>query len=151
MQKLSKLKNETSLGQFIFIMFNFNRHRQIDIREGAMEFWVREDKVAWSDNKKNVLFNIPVNNTGSIFLIKDDDNYLKFSHVLIGKGRTDVKTDVSSFSDKKLYHIAVTWSVKERKVALLVDGELKEEAPISYSVNGDYRKEPKHILNFLTR
>jgi hypothetical protein len=107
---------------------------KIDIREGTIEFWVREDKVKWSDNQKTVLFNIPVNNVGSLFMVKDDDNKLKFFHVILGKGRTDVEVDVSNLALDKPHHIAVTWSLKERKVILYVDGgELRNEKPITYT------------------
>jgi len=106
---------------------------KIDIREGTIEFWVRENKIIWNDNKETVLLNTLVNNVGSLFMVKDDDNKLKFFHVILGKGRTDVEVDVSNLALDKPHHIAVTWSLKERKVALYVDGgELKAEKPISY-------------------
>lgn len=95
---------------------------QIDIREGAIEFWVKPDKIKWNDNQETVLFNIPVKETGSLFMIKDDDNKLKFFHVILDKGRTDVEVDVSGLVLDKPHHIAVTWSLKERKITLYVDG-----------------------------
>lgn len=120
-------------------MFGFNEPKKIDIREGTIDFWVKEDKVVWNDNKETVLFNIPVNKTGSIFLIKDDDNKLKFFHVILGKGRTDVELDVSNLSLDKPHHIAVNWSLKEKKITLFVDGgELKAETPISYEEGSKY-------------
>lgn len=131
-------------------MFEINEPKKIDIREGTIEFWMREGKIIWNDNQEKLLFNIPVNKTGSIFLIKDDDNKLKFFHVLIGRGRTDVRIDVSELSNDEPHHIVVTWSLKEKKIALYIDGgELKAETPISYPVD-DHKEEP-NILNFLRR
>lgn len=80
-----------------------------------MAFWVREDKVQWNDNKPTVLFNISVNDTGSLFMIKDDDNKLKFFHLIIGKGKTDLETDVSNLSLNKAHHITATWSINKKK------------------------------------
>jgi len=110
-----------------------NQTKEIDIREGTMAFWVREDKVQWNDNKSTVLFNITVNNTGSLFMIKDDDNKLKFSHLIIGKGKTDLETDVSSLSLNKAHHITVTWNINKREAILYVDGELKDKKEVLYS------------------
>lgn len=111
-----------------------NQAKEIDIREGTMEFWVREDKVRWNDNKSNVLFNITVNNTGSLFMIKDDDNKLKFFHLIIGKGKTDLEVDVSNLSLDKPHHIAVKWSVSKKEVGLYVDGKLEDKKEITYSL-----------------
>ncbi len=133
-------------------MFDSIKRKKIDIKEGTIEFWTDEDKLIWNDNKKNLLFNVSVDTKGSIFLIKDNDNKLKFFHVLIGKGRTDVEIDVSALSNEKPHHIVAIWSLNKRKIVLFIDGgNLKKETPIIYPVNEDYRKEPKHILNFLTR
>lgn len=108
--------------------------RQLDIREGTIEFWAKKDKVQWNDNKSNVLFNIPVNNTGRLFMIKDDDNWLKFSHLILGKGRTDAEIDVSNLSLNDPHHIAVTWSVSKKEICLYLDGELKAKSEIKYSL-----------------
>ena len=53
----------------------------------------------------------------SIFLVKDSDNKLKFFHVILGKGRTDVETDVSKLSYDEDHYIAVTWSVTTRQIS----------------------------------
>ncbi|MDI6591729.1 MAG: hypothetical protein QME61_02200 [Patescibacteria group bacterium] len=41
-------------------------------------------------------------------MIKDEDNKLKFFHVILGKDRTDVEVDVSNLALDKPHHIAVT-------------------------------------------
>ena len=114
-------------------ILNKGKVEKFDIREGTIEFWVKENKIIWNDNKETVLLNAPVNNVGSLFMIKDDDNKLKFFHVILGKGRTDVEIDVSNLALDKPHHIAVTWSLKEKKVVHYVDGgELKDEKSIKY-------------------
>ena len=110
-----------------------NQTKELDIREGTMEFWVREDKVQWNDNKSTVLFNITVNNTGSLFMIKDDDNKLKFFHLIIGKGKTNLDVDVSNLSLNEPHHITVVWSVSKKEVGLYIDGKLKDKKEIDYS------------------
>ncbi len=108
--------------------------KQFNIQEGTIEFLVKENKLTWNDNKPTVLFNISVNSLGSLFMIKDDDNKLKFFHVILGKGRTDVEIDVSNLSVEKPHHIVATWSVTKKEVCLYIDGELKAKTEIKYSL-----------------
>ena len=109
------------------------KNTRIDIKEGTIEFWIRENKICWNDSKATVLFNIPVNNVGNLFMVKDDDNKLKFFHFIVGKGRTGVEVDVSGLSTDKPHYIAVTWSVTKKEICLYIDGELKAKAEIKYS------------------
>ena len=105
-----------------------------DIREGRIEFGVGKGKVKWNDNRETVLFNITVNG-GNLFMIKDKDNKLKFSHIFVGKGRTDVEVDAFNLPFDESHHIEVRWSLKEKKVTLCVDGDkLKVEKPINYTI-----------------
>ena len=97
---------------------------QIDLREGTIEFWVRKNKIQWNDGLIQVLVNIS-NEQGSIFIVKDSDNKLKFFHVLLGKGRTDVEVDVSNLSSNEPHHIAATWSITKKEIALYIDGGKK--------------------------
>lgn len=105
------------------------KSEQIDIRQGTIEFWVRQDKIQRNDNKTTVLFNFaPENKNGSLFMVKDDDNRLKFFYVVLGQGRADTEVDVSGLSQDKPHHIVATWSLKNRKANLYVDGgKLKNE------------------------
>jgi hypothetical protein len=107
--------------------------KQLDIQEGTIEILVKENKLIWNDNKSTILFNIPVNKTGSLFMVKDGDNKLKFFHVILEKGRTDVETDVSKLPTEKPHHIVATWSVTKKEVCLYIDGELKTKTEIKYS------------------
>ena len=56
-----------------------------NVNEGTIEFWVRKSKLQWNDSLIHVLLNL-TKNDGSIFLVKDSDNKLKFFHVILGKG-----------------------------------------------------------------
>jgi hypothetical protein len=106
--------------------------QQLDLREGTIEFWVKKDKFQWNDGLIQVLVNIS-NKQGSIFIIKDSDNKLKFFHVLLGKGRTDVEMDVSNLSSDKPHHIAATWTVSKKEIALYIDGgEKTSKSNIKY-------------------
>jgi len=104
---------------------------QVNLQEGTIEFWVKENKLIWDDGKANVLFNISKSD-GSLFMVKDSDNRLKFFHVILGKGRTDVEVDVSELSTNKPYYIVATWSVSKKEIALYIDGELKAKSEIQY-------------------
>jgi hypothetical protein len=106
--------------------------QQLDLREGTIEFWVKKDKFQWNDGLIQVLVNIS-NEQGSIYITKDSDNKLKFSHVLLGKGRTDVEMDVSNLGSDKPHHIAATWTVNMKEIALYIDGgEISSKSNIKY-------------------
>ena len=104
---------------------NEESQMQIDLREGTIEFWVKKNKILWNDGLIQVLVNIS-NEQGSIFILKDSDNKLKFFHVLLGKGRTDVEIDVSELSSEEPHHIAATWSITKGEIALYIDGGKKK-------------------------
>ena len=103
---------------------NKGSEMQIDLREGTIEFWVKRGKLRWNDGLIQVLVNIS-NEQGSIYIVKDSDNKLKFFHVLLGKGRTDVEVDVSDLSSNEQHHIATTWSITKKEIALYIDGGKK--------------------------
>jgi hypothetical protein len=80
----------------------------------------------YNDNREHVLLNISTNE-GSIFIVKDSDNKIKFFHVLIGKGRTDVEINVSDLESQQKHMITATWdAVNDKKIKLYIDGSLKE-------------------------
>ena len=97
---------------------------RLNLEEGTIEFWARAGKLRWNDGLIRVLINVS-NEQGSIFIVKDSDNKLKFFHVFLGKGRTDVEIDVSDLSSDKDHHIAATWSINNKQIALYVDGGKK--------------------------
>lgn len=104
-----------------------------DIDEGTISFWVRKDKLQWNDGKMHVLLNLTKEDaSGSIFMVKDSDNKLKFFHVILGKGRVDVETDVSELSTKEDHQVAVTWSLKEKQIRLFIDGKVVADSKIKY-------------------
>jgi hypothetical protein len=94
---------------------------RLNLEEGTIEFWARAGKIRWNDGLIQVLINIS-NEQGNIFIVKDSDNKLKFFHVLLGKGRTDVEIDVSDLGGDKDHHIAATWSINNKQIALYIDG-----------------------------
>lgn len=94
-----------------------------NIEEGTVSFWVRRNKVKWNDGIITTFVNL-TNNTGSVFVLKDTDNKLKFFHVIMGKGRNDVDFDVSNLDPNNDHMIAVTWSKKNKENQLFIDGKL---------------------------
>ncbi len=109
-----------------------DNNQEINIKEGTITFWVKENSIDWDDNQITVFVNYS-NLEGSIFIIKDNDNKLKFFHVILGKGRTDVEIDVSSLSNNERHFIAATWSLEKKEIALYIDGDkLKNFSPINY-------------------
>lgn len=106
--------------------------KNINLKEGTINFWIPENVFDFKDNKSHILVN-QGNPNGSILIIKDNDNKLKFFHVILGKGRTDVEIDVKDLSEKNKYMITATWSVKLKEINLYVDGNKKHnKTPITY-------------------
>lgn len=108
-----------------------NNIKEINIKKGTIEFWIKEDKVDYSGDEPVVLFELnPLG--GSILIAKDSDKKIKFLHVFLGKGRTDAEYDVSKLDNGKRHMFVFTWSVKNKKIKIYIDGELKKTAKISY-------------------
>ena len=71
---------------------------------------------------------------GSVSIKKDDDNFLKFSYVALGCGRSDIKVNVSDLSNKEDHHIAVTWDLKNKQTKLYMDGKIKAGSSVEWSI-----------------
>ena len=106
-------------------------NQNVDIREGTIEFWITEGKIKFDDNKFISLIQLNPRN-GGIFIDKNRNNKLKFSHVYIGKGITEVEHDVSSLDPNKRHMIAVTWSLKNREIIMYIDGKPVAKTGIDY-------------------
>lgn len=106
-------------------------NREMDIKEGTISFWINEDKVQFNDGQAIPLMQHSPSN-GSIFIVKDGDNKIKFFHVYLGKGRTDVEHDVTSLDPKQRHMIAVTWSLKNKEIIMYIDGQQVEKTEIKY-------------------
>jgi len=110
-------------------------YSKLDLSVGSLEFWVRENKLDWSDGKATILFNIAKSN-GSLFVIKDSDNKLKCYHVILGKGRTDIEIDIlklDKFDKNKAHQTVITWDINtDKKLSLYIDGKLAGAKNIEY-------------------
>jgi len=106
-------------------------NQKFDIKEGTISFWIGEGKIQFDDNNIHPLIQLN-SSEGSIFLVKDNDNNLKFFHVYIGKGRTNIEHDVSSLDTNKRHMIAVTWSIKNKEIIMYIDGEKVAKEEIKY-------------------
>lgn len=100
-----------------------------DIKEGAISFWTKPNQINFSDDKITPLLQLNPQE-GSLFILKDSDNRIKFSHVYLGKGRTDVEFDVSKLDATKKHMFAFTWSVGSKELKLYIDGKRKSSKKI---------------------
>jgi hypothetical protein len=109
-----------------------DKNIQINIAEGSITFWTKENQVDWSSSDVIILFEKSFNGN-SILILKDADSKLKFFHVFLGKGRTDVALDVKELNQSERHFIAVTWSTTAKEIALYVDGgKLAKTQKINY-------------------
>jgi hypothetical protein len=108
-----------------------NLDQKIDIEEGTISFWIKENQIDFSDSLLYSLVNVS-HEKGAIFILKDTDKKIKFFHVYMGNGRTDVNWDCSKLNNNERHMVTVTWSLKDKAVKLYVDGELVGENEIKY-------------------
>ena len=107
-------------------------NQNLDIKEGTISFWINEGDVQFNDGQTIPLAQVNPSN-GSIFVVKDSDNKLKFFHVYLGKGRTDVEYDVTLLNPNQRHMIAVTWSVLNKEIIMYLDGQQVARAEIRYT------------------
>ena len=108
-----------------------NNNDKLSILEGTISFWIKEHKVDYSSNEVIPLFQISPFG-GSIFIVKDSDKKIKFFHVYLGKGRTDIEFNVSNLDKSKKYMFTFTWSVKNKELKIYLDGKISKTKKISY-------------------
>lgn len=113
-------------------MKQINNVSKTNIKEGTISFWTRPNQIDFSDGKITILLQINPQN-GSILILKDSDNKIKFFHVLLGKGRTDIEYNVSGLDKSEKHMFAFTWSILSKELKLYIDGELKVTTAIKYS------------------
>ena len=101
-----------------------NDKQKIDLNKGSINFWIPNNLFEYDDNQAYKLVNYS-NSKGSVFIVKDDDNRLKFFHVITNKGRTDVEVDVSDLSAKERHMVTATWSIANKEISLYIDGDKK--------------------------
>lgn len=109
---------------------------RVNVEVGTVTFWIRKNKLNWNDGLIRVLMNLSnysnARAKGSILILKDSDNKLKFFHVILGKGRTDVETDVSILSVSEDHFFAFTWSIETGEIIMYIDGEKAKRSEIKY-------------------
>ena len=106
-------------------------NQKLDIGEGTITFWITAGEIQFNDGR--TIPRVESNaRDGSVSAIKDSDNKLKFSHVYLGKGRTDVAYDVSSLDPSQNHMVSATWSIESKEVILYIDGKQVAEAKIKY-------------------
>lgn len=105
--------------------------QKTDIKIGTVTFWTKENSIQFNDNNTTLLAQF-YTEEGSILIMKDSDNKVKFFHVYLGKGRTDIEYDVSKLDPNKRHMFAFTWSVQEKELAMYIDGQKVTSAKIKY-------------------
>ena len=108
-----------------------NLSNKIDIEKGTISFWIKENQIKFDNNQLLSFININ-KPKGSIFILKDADNKIKFFYVYLEKGRTDIEWDCSHLVSNKKHMIATTWSQENKEINLYIDGQLVETTKIKY-------------------
>ena len=111
-----------------------NEDNKLNIKEGTISFWTRENQINWSGNDTVILFENS-SNGNSILILKDSDSRLKFFHVFLGKGRTDVELDIKNLSISEKHFIVATWSIVSGEISLYIDGGKSPETHKTQKIN----------------
>lgn len=104
----------------------------IDIREGSINIWIEANEVDFSNNKAIPIIKLNSHN-GNILIVKDSDNKLKFFHIFLDKGKTYVECDISNLDPDIRHSITGAWSIKNREIAIYIDGNKINKADIKYA------------------
>lgn len=105
--------------------------QRLDVHEGTITFWIKKGTVNYNDGQVVILLNLSTKE-GSIFLVKDSDNILRFFHVITGKGRTDLEYNVSNLPSEKAHMFGITWSMGRKEINLYIDGGPVAKTQIQY-------------------
>ena len=104
---------------------------QATIQEGTLSFWTKEGQLLFNDSKSTPIYIIDPTG-GSIFVVKDDDNKMKFVYVVNGKGRIDLAVDVSALSGSQRHFFVFTWDLENKKLCAYIDGKIEGQKEISF-------------------
>lgn len=92
------------------------------MKSGSINFWIPLCAIEYNDNQTHVLCD-HTTEEGSIFIVKDRDNKLKFIHTIEGKGKTEVDCDVSGLSSNRMQCIMAVWNVNSKDLMLYVENK----------------------------
>lgn len=95
--------------------------QKLKIEEGTVNFWIKEQKIIFNDNKVNPILSISPEG-GNIFILKDTDNKLKVFYVVLNKGKIDLEYDVSDIDSNKTHMVSFTWNINNN-LSLYIDGK----------------------------
>ncbi len=98
--------------------------RQFNITEGKIAFTIKPGQVNWTDRQNKTLIKLG-KDANFISLSKNEENQLAFSHFSVDTGLSVLKIDTSEFITTKEYSFILSWSIKERKMEVVVNGESK--------------------------
>jgi hypothetical protein len=108
---------------------------QIDIKEGTVSFWINPNAVDFADSQMHPLAQVNPSG-GSIFIIKDIDNKIKISYVVLNVGRIDLEYDVSPLNKSDKHQIALTWKLSDR-LLLYIDGRMVAQKVLGVDVESN--------------
>lgn len=103
---------------------------KINFEEGTLSFWVPEGAIDYDDNKFIYLINYNTNE-GYFKVVKDKDNGIKVLYEYFNKGKCNLKASAAELDDNDKHHVAVTWSLSERRVKLFIDGQERDTCEIN--------------------
>jgi len=104
---------------------------QVNPEEGSLVFAVQRGTGQWNDGLMHLLVDIS-NPQVDISIRKDPLGRLMFTHLLFDRGSTTVGAIVSNLSRETGHVFIASWSLKNKEIALYIDGERVASTRISY-------------------
>ena len=105
-------------------------NNETTIQQWTIVFRIKENNLLYNDNKDSVLFSINPE-WWSIFMNKDERNFLNVAYVVIWKWRIDLFHNVSKLDSKRAHMFAFTWNING-KISLYIDWDLVEEKNVEF-------------------
>ena len=97
----------------------------LNFEQGTLNFVVPKGKIKYDDDNTTTIFSFR-NAIGSLIIIKNKDNGIEINYNYFDKAICCLKTDASILDNDDEHTFAVTWSLDEKEIILLIDN--KEEA-----------------------
>lgn len=95
---------------------------QLTIAQGTITLPVQPGEIKFGDGMRKPLWERKPTG-GSLSIVKDADNQLKFFHTQEGGVDTQIAYDVSDLDPTVEHKIAAAWSVPRGELALYIDGD----------------------------
>lgn len=98
-----------------------NQSGSFNLNKGTIEFWVKENKLDWDNDKSISLLEVS-REGGKIVVVKDKKNIMRAIYQK-GEEKSETSVDVSDLSKQERHQVVFTWNRENNEINLFLDGK----------------------------